>query len=991
MSPTIVKNNISVTGIAELTVTTTMLQAASTGIADDKLLFTIDSLPSQGGLKLNGTALAVKGTFTQADINAGKLTYLPSGTTATMDGFGFTVTDGTTTAIPGSTQRVSISSSGTQGNDISGNDTIGTVNLVKNSISADGRYVAYESLASNLAAGDTNGKYDIFVYDRQTGSNQRVSVSSNGSEGNRDSIHPAISADGRYVTFQSKASNLVAGDTNTNGAQTNVFVRDLQTGTTELVSVNSSGVQSTLGGGNPVISADGRYVTFSSFSANLIPGDTSSYTSGNLFIRDRQVGTTKLVSADPSGNLPNDVAGADSLASVSVDGRYVAFDARASNLVAGDTNNYRDVFVRDVQTGTTQRVSVDNSGNQLDRASNNPVITADGKSVAFYALSTNTAQTTIFVRDLVAGTTTAIASGSLLQQGAGLATSADGRFIAYVDGSSGSFALKIYDRQAKVTDEVANVPYSSPFPSLAGFSISANGEFVAFSSGSPLVASDTNNIADVFVRDRGAAASISATTATAAITITPKIVTPPNQAPIVANPIATQSIIAGSPLNFSLAANTFTDPDTGDVLNYSAKLANGNNLPTWLTFDSVTRTFAGTPTASDAGNLSIAVTATDKAGLTAASNFALNIAGATTAPVVTTPVVTPTSSSILIPGVTVANNLFTTDATIKGFGISALTQKLTNKVNEIGMFAVDDLTGKIGSFAPGSAGYLKAVLDIARPIFTTLAGDFLNKSNQEFSIDPNKTYQFFEIQDGSIDELKQQIASDKNPTNLIFSLPDTNGNSPIKVTNNSKNNGYKISVNADELVLNVVKLAGADVTSPIGSKSQNLPEGRTIDLTDYTGKTLKVDIITSSSAAYNNNVGFYAVEDAIGTIKLANGNSLKPGDTNYAIEAIKSALTNSLQAGKTDSKTGQDIVGGKIYAPIVVTQGTFNDFIAKNPTNGGGANDIHAYFNYLGANSDNVDHFRLIGQNTFGVEDIYGGGDRDFNDLVVKMNVKTVA
>ena len=183
MSPTIVKNNISVTGNTELTLTTTMLQAASTGITDDKLLFTIDSLPSQGGLKLNGTALAVKGTFTQADINAGKLTYLPSGTTATMDGFGFTVTDGTTTTIPASTQRVSISSSGTQGNDISGNDTIGTVNLVKNSISADGRYVAYESLASNLAAGDTNGKFDIFVYDRQTGSNQRVSVSSSGSEG----------------------------------------------------------------------------------------------------------------------------------------------------------------------------------------------------------------------------------------------------------------------------------------------------------------------------------------------------------------------------------------------------------------------------------------------------------------------------------------------------------------------------------------------------------------------------------------------------------------------------------------------------------------------------------------------------------------------------------------------------------------------------------------------------------------------------------------
>ena len=355
----------------------------------------------------------------------------------------------------------------------------------------------------------------------------------------------------------------------------------------------------------------------------------------------------------------------------------------------------------------------------------------------------------------------------------------------------------------------------------------------------------------------------------------------------------------------------------------------------------------------------------------------------------TSPVITPTITSVLISGLTVAQNLLTTDATIKGFGVSAITQKPTNKVNEIGIFAVDDLTGKIGSLVPGSADYLKAVLDIAKPIFTTLAGDFLDKSNQEFSIDPNKIYQFFEIQDSSIADLKKQIASGKTPTNLLFSLPDTNGNSSIKVTNNSNNDGYKVSVNADELVLNVVKLAGAAVSSAIGSKSQYLPEGRTINLTDYAGQTLKADIVTNSSAAYTNNIGFYAVEDSIGTIKLANGSSLKPGDANYAVEAIKNALTNSLQAGKIDRKSGQDIIGGKIYAPVVVTQGTFNDFISKNPTNGGGVNDLHAYFNYLGANSDNVDHFRLIGNNTFGVEDMYGGGDRDFNDLVVKMNVKT--
>jgi Domain of unknown function (DUF4114) len=192
----------------------------------------------------------------------------------------------------------------------------------------------------------------------------------------------------------------------------------------------------------------------------------------------------------------------------------------------------------------------------------------------------------------------------------------------------------------------------------------------------------------------------------------------------------------------------------------------------------------------------------------------------------------------------------------------------------------------------------------------------------------------------------------------------------------------------DGLVLNVVSLNNFTPTSAIGNKSQGLTQGRIIDLSDYAGKTLKVDITTQGDAAYTSNIGFYVVEDGLlGTIKLSNGSLLNPGDANYAVEAIKNAV---LQAGKIDSKLGQDITGGKIYAPVVVAQGSFTDFVSKNPTNAGGASDIHAYFNYVGGNSDKVDHFKLLGNNTFGVEDMYGGGDRDFNDLVVNMNVRTI-
>jgi hypothetical protein len=174
----------------------------------------------------------------------------------------------------------------------------------------------------------------------------------------------------------------------------------------------------------------------------------------------------------------------------------------------------------------------------------------------------------------------------------------------------------------------------------------------------------------------------------------------------------------------------------------------------------------------------------------------------------------------------------------------------------------------------------------------------------------------------------------------------------------------------------------------IGTKSQGLAEGRIIDLTDYAGKALKVDITTKGDAAYTNNIGFYQVTDALtGAIQLTDGTILKPSDTNYAAEAIRSAV---IQAGKIDSKLGLDVPGGGIYAPVVVAQGSLTDFINKNPTNGGDGSAIHAYFNYLGANPDKFDHFKLTSPNTFAVEDQFGGGDKDFNDLIINTNFRTV-
>jgi len=181
----------------------------------------------------------------------------------------------------GITTRVSVDSSGIQGD----------IYSFVPSISADGRYVAFESFATNLVAGDNNGYLDIFVRDRQTGQTTRVSVDNSGNQGNGHSSAPSISADGRNVAFQSDATNLVAGDTN---GVYDIFVHDRQTGRTTRVSVNSSGIQGNAYSDQPSISADGRHVAFESLATNLAAGETNGAT--DVFVHDRQTGQTTRVS-----------------------------------------------------------------------------------------------------------------------------------------------------------------------------------------------------------------------------------------------------------------------------------------------------------------------------------------------------------------------------------------------------------------------------------------------------------------------------------------------------------------------------------------------------------------------------------------------------------------------------------------------------------------------------------------------------------------------
>ena len=259
---------------------------------------------------------------------------------------------GASSDVLAQTTRVSVSSAGAQGNDISGR-------LSRPALSQNGSVVAFDSLASTLVAHDTNKKVDIFVRDRTTGKTTRVSVSSDGKQANGDSARPDVSGDGRFIAFDSAATNLVPGP-DIDGTF-DVFLYDRTTKTTSLVSQGLGGKPANGGSFGAAISRNGRYVAFTSDATNLTRQPASG--GRDIYVRDLRTGHTALVSLKQDGTA----AGGGSYGpAISANGRYVAFSSFASDIVPGDTNGVFDVFVRDRRAGTTTRVSVDSSGAEAE-------------------------------------------------------------------------------------------------------------------------------------------------------------------------------------------------------------------------------------------------------------------------------------------------------------------------------------------------------------------------------------------------------------------------------------------------------------------------------------------------------------------------------------------------------------------------------------------------------------------------------------------------
>ena len=343
------------------------------------------------------------------------------------------------------------------------------------SVNANGRYVAFESQASNLGSGDTNGTAnDIFVKDLQTGAIICASTDLNGVCGNVQSYFSSISSDGRYVVFTSDANNLVAGDTN---GVADVFIKNIQTGAINRISTGLGGIEANGRSISPIqsISADGRYVIFQSQANNLVAGDTNTG-SGNVYIKDLSNDTISRVNPRTATDW-----GAE-MASLSSDGRYAVFASLDPNLVPGDTNGKYDVFIKDLQTGTINRASTNSLGAESNNFSYFPSVSTDGRYVVFKSFASNLVEGDtngvfdVFIKDMLTGTTNCVSRNK--------------------DGLLGNG--------------------DSPLSYTFGPQISADGKYIVFESAATnLVVGDANYAPDIFRVDTSLLSSL------------PPLITPP--------------------------------------------------------------------------------------------------------------------------------------------------------------------------------------------------------------------------------------------------------------------------------------------------------------------------------------------------------------------------------------------------------------------------------------------------------------------------------
>ncbi|WP_455206035.1 PKD domain-containing protein [Kaarinaea lacus] len=406
--------------------------------------------------------------------------------------------------IAGEMERISVNNFGVEADS----------NSINSDVSADGRFIVFNSLATNLVNDDSNQTWDIFRRDRLTGQTKRISISQAGEQANAASLESVINSDGRYIAFSSVASNLI--DSDTNGAK-DVFLVDNDSGLVQRISVSADGIEADADSESPAISADGRYIVYVSAASNLVANELDSGVK-QIYWRDRLSGDTRLISIGVDGGAGN----ADSLhPSISDDGQVVAFESAASNLVANDSNGYSDIFLYRIAEDSIARVNLSNKGEQANEVSVTPKVSGNGLFVVFASNANNLIDNDsnefrdVFVVDVAENMIERINVNNNGEQTNGSvfaspALSGDGRFVVYYgaatnlveNDNNAAWDVFLYDRQHQRTELVSKNEMGD-FGNGSSFepTVTSDGHYVVFGSqANNFVADDNNGAWDIFLR-----------------------------------------------------------------------------------------------------------------------------------------------------------------------------------------------------------------------------------------------------------------------------------------------------------------------------------------------------------------------------------------------------------------------------------------------------------------------------------------------------------
>jgi hypothetical protein len=438
-------------------------------------------------------------------------------------------------------------------------------------------------------------------------------------------------------------------------------------------------------------------------------------------------------------------------------------------------------------------------------------------------------------------------------------------------------------------------------------------------------------------------------------------------------PATTSTTVASTPTKSSTTTPSLAIADAG-----ATTTATGTP-PATTTIPAATNTAVGsTPAKIPAIPPSLTIadtgTTTTPTGTSAATTSTSNPAPLGAAPIGTaiTPSATPATFTVG------TNNLLN----IQNGGAIQFTAGVSSAAfkNEMGAFIVDDEQGRINGILPSAAGYLAAAMSKSQVIGGSTVGV---GGNPSLNFPAGSRLGFYLVQNGTTAQVKADLAAGKTPTRpVFFHTGNTDGSEHLKITQSGNNVtfAWEDTIGGGDRDFNdLVIKATLPSTTPLSIA--NAPGAQsTIDLRDISG-VKAASVTVGGSSSYDNFIGFYRVDDASGKI-----GTLDPSDAGYAQAALG---RNVILYNKTAGNATPSIEGGGILAPYMIANGTPQDFLAKNPTNQGSGNLPHVYFGFVGANPDKAQHIQLLGDNKFGFEDTFGGGDRDFNDVTAQFRVTT--